>query len=192
MIDQTLIFIRDQINDYFEASIQSKKAVLGHLVNNSGQTNVSEIGLSLINIEEEPALKNKKPYRRISDDEISKIHPPVYLNLYLLVSAYFGDTEENYKEALKNLGRVISFFQAKPVFNHTNSENLNPDIEKVVTELVTMTFEQQNNLWASLGGKYLPSVIYKIRPVEVVRDHVISTGPPIKEIIVKTEEEEED
>jgi hypothetical protein len=192
MIDQTLTFIRDQINDYLEETIQSKKAVLGHVVNLSGQTNVSEIGLTLINIEEEPALKNKSHYRRISDDEISKYHPPVHLNLYLLISAYFGDTEENYREALKNLARVVRFFQAKPVFNQTNSEGLDPSIEKVITEMVTLGFEQQSNLWSALGGKYLPSVIYKIRPVEVARDNTISTGPPIREVIVNPPNEEEE
>lgn len=184
MIDQTLLFLRDQINAYLMEIIQSEKVVLGHLVNINGQINVSEIGLTLINIEEEPALKNKNPYRRVSDDEISKIHPPIYLNLYVLISAYFGDSEENYKEALKNLSRVIRFFQAKPLFNHQNSAGLDPDIEKVLVELVTFSFEQQNNLWASLGGKYLPSVIYKIRPVEIVRESILSSGPPIDEVFV--------
>ncbi len=192
MIDQTLIFIRDQINDYLEETIQSKKAVLGHLVNGSGQTNVSEIGLTLVNIEEEPALKNKTHYRRVSNEEISKFHPPVHLNLFVLVSACFGDTEENYKEALKNLARVVRFFQAKPVFHHNNSHGLDPAIEKVIIEMVTLSFEQQSNLWSSLGGKYLPSVLYKLRPVEVARDVTISTGPPIKEIIIKSEKEEEE
>ncbi|MBE0638615.1 MAG: DUF4255 domain-containing protein [Bacteroidales bacterium] len=191
MIDQTLIFLRDQINSFLMETIQSEKVVLGHLVNMNGQTNVSEIGLTLINIEQESSLKNTNPYRRISDDEISKVHPPIYLNLYVLISAYFGDTEENYKEALKNLSRVIRFFQAKPLFNHQNSAGLDPEIEKVLVELVSLTFEQQNNLWASLGGKYLPSVIYKLRLVEIVRDVMISTGPPIEDVFVNTKEMEE-
>lgn len=191
MIDLALVFLRDQINAYLMETIQTEMVVLGHLVNVNGQTNVSEIGLTLINIEQETALKNTNPYRRVSDDEISKIHPPVYLNLYVLVSAYFGDTEENYREALKNLSRVVRFFQAKPMFNQQNSPGLDPEIEKIVVELVTFSFEQQNNLWAALGGKYLPSVIYKVRPVVIERDMTISTGPPIDEVIVNTKKMEE-
>ncbi len=191
MIDLALVFLRDQINAYLMETIQTEMVVLGHLVNMNGQTNVSEIGLTLINIEQETALKNTNPYRRVSDDEISKIHPPVYLNLYVLVSAYFGDTEENYREALKNLSRVVRFFQAKPLFNQQNSPNLDPEIEKIVVELVSFSFEQQNNLWAALGGKYLPSVIYKIRPVVIERDMTISTGPPIDEVIVNTKRMDE-
>lgn len=186
MIDQALIFLRDQINGYLMEIIHSKKAVIGHIVNQNGQANLNEIGITLVNIEEEPSLKNKNPYTRIDDINIAKINPPVYVNLYVMISAYFGDTEENYKEALKNLARVIRFFQGKPVFTHQNSAGLDPAIEKILVELVSLSFEQQNNLWASLGGKYLPSVIYKVRPVEMFRETPVATGPQIEEVILNT------
>jgi hypothetical protein len=186
MIDQALIFIRDQINDYFMEIIHVKKVVLGHVVNLNGQTNISEIGLTLINIEEEPSLKNKNPYIKISEFDIAKINPPIYLNLYILISAYFGDTEENYKEALKNLSRVVRFFQGKPVFTHQNSPDLDDGIEKILVEMVSLSFEQQNNLWSSLGGKYLPSVIYKIRPIQMMRTGMLDVGPRIEEVILNT------
>jgi hypothetical protein len=192
MIDQTLIFIRDQINDYFMEIIQAKKVVLGHVVNLNGQTNISEIGLTLINIEEEPSLKNKNPYIKISEHDIAKINPPVYLNLYILISAYFGDTEENYKEALKNLSRVVRFFQGKPVFTHQNSPDLDDGIEKILVEMVSLSFEQQNNLWSSLGGKYLPSLIYKVRPVEMIRSGLLAVGPRIEEVILNTAKMEDE
>lgn len=191
MIDQTLIFIRDQINNYLMEIIHSKKVTLGHIVNQNGQTNIGEIGITLINIEEEASLKNKNPYQKIDEQNIAKINPPVYLNLYVLISAYFGDTEENYKEALKNLARVIRFFQGKPVFNHQNSPDIDPAIEKILVEMVSLSFEQQNNLWSSLGGKYLPSVIYKIRPIEMLRETMVASGPRIEEVIVNTAKMEE-
>ncbi len=191
MLDLTLIFLRDQINSYLMGTIQSEKVVIGHLVNANGQNNIGEIGLTLINIEEEPSLKNKYPYHRISDEEIHKIHPPVHLNIYVLVSAFFGDNEESYKEALKNLSRVIRFFQAKPVFNHQNSPELSADVERIFVELYTLNLEQQNNLWASLGAKYLPSVIYKVRYLEIMRSNIVAGGPPIEEVIVNTKEFEE-
>ena len=192
MIDQALIFIRDQINDYFLEIIHAKKVVLGHVVNMNGQTNISEIGLTLINIEEEPSLKNKNPYIKISEFDIAKVNPPIYLNLYILISAYFGDTEENYKEALKNLSRVVRFFQGKPVFTHLNSPELDEGIEKILVELVSFSFEQQNNLWSALGGKYLPSVIYKIRPIQIMRTGMLEVGPRIEEVIVNTAKMEDE
>ena len=192
MIDQALIFIRDQINDYFLEIIHAKKVVLGHVVNMNGQTNINEIGLTLINIEEEPSLKNKNPYIKISEFDIAKINPPIYLNLYILISAYFGDTEENYKEALKNLSRVVRFFQGKPVFTHLNSPELDEGIEKILVELVSFSFEQQNNLWSALGGKFLPSVIYKLRPIEMVRPGMLEVGPRIEEVIVNTAKMEDE
>ena len=192
MIDQALIFLRDQINDYFMEIIHTKKVVLGHVVNQNGQTNVSEIGLTLINVEEESSLKNKNPYLKISEHNIAKINPPVYLNLYILIPAYFGDTEENYKEALKNLSRVVNFFQGKPLFNHENSPGLDEGIEMIHVDLVSLSFEQQNNLWSSLGGKYLPSVIYKVRLLEMVRESMLSSGRRIEEVILKTTKMEDE
>lgn len=187
MIERSLVFLRDQINAYLFGIINSNKVALGHLLNQSGQNNIDEIGLSLINIQEEPSTRNKNPYKKLSDESIAKKNPPIDLNVYVLVTSYFGDTEENYREALKNLSRVVRFFQGKNVFNQQNSPGLDEDIEKIVVELVSLSFEQQNNLWASLGGKYLPSVIYKVRLIEIERDEILSEGPPIEEIEVKSE-----
>jgi hypothetical protein len=36
--------------------------------------------------------------------------------------------------------------------------------------MVSMNFEQVNHLWATLGGKYLPSVLYKVRMVAIEDD----------------------
>jgi hypothetical protein len=45
-----------------------------------------------------------------------------------------------------------------------------------------MNFEQLNHLWGILGGKYLPSVLYKIRRVTVDEEATISEAGFIKEI----------
>ncbi len=37
------------------------------------------------------------------------------------------------------------------------------DIEKLVFEMASITPEQLNNIWGSLGAKYMPSVVYKVR-----------------------------
>lgn len=191
MIEKALVFLRDQINDYLFGIISSNKVVLGHLLDQSGQNNVSELGLSLINIQEEATTKNNPPYKKISDEIIAKKNPPIYLNVYIMITAYFGDTEENYREALKNLSRVVRFFQGKYVFNKDNSPSLDESIEKLLVEPVSLSFEQQNNLWASLGAKYLPSLIFKVRMIEIERDVILSQGPPIEEIEIKTEEMDE-
>lgn len=191
MIEKALVFLRDQINAYLFGIINSNKVALGHLLNQSGQNNVNELAISLINLQEEPVLKNKPPYKKISDVITAKQNPPIHLNLHIMISAHFGDTEENYREALKNLSRVIRFFQGKYLFNHANSPGLDENIEKLLVEMVNLSFEQQNNLWASLGAKYMPSVIFKVRMVEIERDEIISQGRPIEEIEIQTDKMDE-
>ena len=46
------------------------------------------------------------------------------------------------------------------------------------------TFEQQNNLWASLGAKYMPSAIFKIRTMSFIDYEPKMEAPPITEITI--------
>ena len=118
--------------------------------------------------------------------------PPVYLNLYLLFSANFPD---NYDNALIRLSQTIRFFQSKRLFNliNTTSPTIlasandanNPDRDalagmELVVDLYTMTFEQINHLWGSLGGKQIPFVMYKVRLV-VIREPKYTAEPPVIE-----------
>jgi Pvc16 N-terminal domain len=45
-----------------------------------------------------------------------------------------------------------------------------------------MSFEQTNHLWSVLGGKYFPSVMYKVRQVTLNEDVTISESGFIKEV----------
>lgn len=116
--------------------------------------------LTLINIEEENSLKNNYPEQQIGASRVTQL-PALFLNLYLLFSANFT----KYEEALKHIGYVIRFFQASKPFAIDD-----PDAGqryKVTLTLHHIGFENLNNLWTVLGGKYLPSVLYKARLVMV-------------------------
>ena len=95
--------------------------------------------------------------------------------LYVLFSVNRDYTDD----ALRYLSYVMQFFQHKNVFSPQNSPGLFTDtmlpVQQISSELVTLNFEQVNHLWASLGGKYLPSVLYKIRQV-VIDDRFVQNG----------------
>jgi hypothetical protein len=55
-------------------------------------------------------------------------------------------------------------------------------IEKLVVELHQLNFEQQNNLWAVLGAKYLPSVLYKVRAISIQEGQTKDQQTPITTI----------
>ena len=48
--------------------------------------------------------------------------------------------------------------------------------------LYTPTFEELNYVWGTLGGRQLPSVIYKIQLIEIDRNELLGTGKLITEI----------
>lgn len=149
----------------------------------------NKIVISLVNIREEKALKNG-PFSRRNDATLRTeyFNPPVFLNLYLLISA----SQSSYNNALIYLSRIVAFFQAKNVFTHENTVPINAGADvpaselmdefKLILELYSPSFEEQNHIWGTLGGKQLPAVMYIARLVEVKRNVEAPTGGIVEEI----------
>ncbi|GJL83497.1 MAG: hypothetical protein DHS20C01_31310 [marine bacterium B5-7] len=138
--------------------------------------------VSVVNIAEEAAFKNAAHYERIGAETRYR-NAPVFLNLYVLFSANY----ENYDTALRRLSQVITFFQGKNTFTLKNSPvpEFSDDATelRLILELFALTFEQVNYLWASLGGKQMPFVLYKLRLVRIQADRTQATSPVIEEIV---------
>lgn len=141
----------------------------------------NKIVCSLVNLEEEKVLKNGPTYT-VKNGVTKQHNPIIYLNLYILFSS---TKSENYLLGLADLSRVITFFQGKNVFDHSNTQGLPEQIEKVIFDIHTLNFEYLNHLWGILGGKYYPSVLYKARliPIEAQAGTLTSviTGIETKE-----------
>jgi hypothetical protein len=138
--------------------------------------------LSLVNIEEEATMKNRPHYTRANVNDIAYQNPPIFLNLYMLATAYY----DLYENSLKRLSDVIQFFQSKSVFSVRNSPfnpaNSNEENIEIFLEMYSMTFEQLNHLWGSLGGKQWPSVLYKVRLVRITDNRITGLGTVIEKI----------
>lgn len=175
MIDKTLTFLLNALNDYFETS-DEPKVVLSNIVAQDGSADHlpgNSILLTLVNVEEEKVLKSQTPYIKESNGSISKINPEIKINLSVLFSANFS--HKNYDQALKYLSGILRFFQARNVFDHQNSPTLDPEIDKLILELITPSFEQLNHMWGFLGAKYMPSVMYKVRMLTIQESKVIES-----------------
>jgi hypothetical protein len=88
----------------------------------------------------------------------------------LLLSANFQ--QSNYEEGLGLLSAAISFFQYTAVLNHQNTPELDSSVEKLVFEIVNLNIQELSQIWGIHGGKYLPSVLYKVRTVTISEDIV--------------------
>lgn len=133
------------------------------LVIGSPTSTIDEIKhmVSVVNIQEEPSMKNIPNTRYSSDSQTYiKKNPKVVLNYYLMFSHVAPDFNDiQYQNGLIMVQNVINLFQKDRVI-------VLEDDTKVVFELYSPSFEQLNQIWSINGGKYHPSVIYKARVFE--------------------------
>lgn len=177
MIYETLQILKEQIETYFTEVGLGKIVVLENIALwESGSTNASKVEdkvvITLLKLEEEVTLKNI-PSLKIKDNKTEYKNPPVHLNIYLLISANC----DTYDKSLRSISRVIQFFQGKKVFtsgntiyNRTNVALDVLDYFKFIVELYTPGFEEMNHVWGTLGGRQLPSVIYRVQLVQIEQD----------------------
>ncbi len=185
MLDHTLSFLLAQVNDHLGTRYPSKEphAVLSGLSTLEGTAPpeiVNRVVMSLINIEREGAAGSTGVPVRTESGAFVRTSQALNLNLYVLVSASFGD----YVEALKLLSAVLGYFQGKPVFNAQSAAAFPKGLDRLTMEIVNLDIQQLNNVWGNFGGKYLPSVLYKARMFTLQEGWVIEQVPPISDIEV--------
>lgn len=181
MIDKTFDFILDELNGFLGIRYPSSEphVVLSNPSNQDGTVPPqieNKLILSLVNIEREAAAAVSAMQLRPQNGEYVRINPPLNLNVYVLVSAYFGN---NYAEALKFLSSAMGFFQGKPVYRREDAPEFPRGLEKLSLEMVNLNFQDLNNLWGNLGGKYLPSVVFKARMLTIQEGWVAERVPEI-------------
>jgi hypothetical protein len=174
MIQEALSCLTDEINLYFRSKlkINEDKAVLSGILSADGSVAIREenkIIITLVNVEKETINGN---------NAIPNVAVPLNINLYVLFSAYFS--AGNYSEALRFLSFVMGYLQQKNVFNRSNTPQMDSHIVKLVFEMENLSTERMNNLWASLGAKYMPSVLYKMRMLTIDGSIVREYRPLVK------------
>jgi len=189
MIYETLQILKEQLETYFDSVGLGKIIVLDNIALwESGSDDASRIDgkvvMTLLKLEEETTLKNIPNYK-IKDGKTEYRNPPVHLNLFLLISANC----ESYDKSLRSISKTIQFFQGKKVFNSANTvynrNNVSFDVFdqfRFVLELYTPSFEELNNVWGILGGRQLPSVIYRIQLIQIEQDKILQSSELITQI----------
>lgn len=187
MIHEALKFISDEVNRYLSlklGSVTDPRLVLGNVAklseNDQGGGNnplSNRAILTLVNIEEDRVSRSPDNYRRVGD-AIQYRNPKVFINLYCL----FSVNRTNYDVSLEWLNYIIQFFQYRNVFTHGNSPLLHEKIDQLVLDMTSMNLEQLNQLWGVMGGKYYPSVLYKMRLIAIEDDTPEASGDLIREI----------
>lgn len=179
MISQFITFLKEDIN----AFVVQKKGVSNSFVNFSNLNNVLEnnlaidnkIIISIVNIEEEKLLKTPDNYVKIYNDVDKNIvdrvdyrKPPVWLNIICLFT-YYTKSAEDYN-GIDLLSHVVQYFQSRPLIDSVTAvvpTNFPNEFESIRSEFVSLNYEQTNYLWGLFGGKYHPSVVYKLKSIPI-------------------------
>lgn len=103
--------------------------------------------------------------------------PPVHIVLSVMVAANFSG--RHYPDALKFLSNAISFFQRHPVFDHKTTPDLDERIERLVLDIENLSITDLSNLWGIVSGKYVPSILYKVRMITFDAHDVTARVPAV-------------
>ncbi|MEM6380597.1 MAG: DUF4255 domain-containing protein [Bacteroidota bacterium] len=184
MIDHVLSTLVGDLNSYLMRRLESDESVveLSALVNLDGSVafrGQNKILCSLVAVQQDRSTYN------VPLSKTSLKNPPVQLNLFVLFSAYYQAA--NYREALKSLSSVIAFFQGKQVFTPQNTPGLHQSAEKIAVELFNFDLKELSHFWTAFGVKHLPSVLYRLRLVNVTEDMVLLDLPEITSFSTKDE-----
>ena len=182
MIDGAIGALASQLNQFYRRTLALSEDIVevSNLVDGDGAvapTAENKIVLLLVNIERDTTPQRGGASGYSGLDRIAGSGHPVYLNLYVLVAANFGG--KNYVEALKHLSHAIAFFQKQPVFDRHSAPDMDRRVDRLVLDIENLSIQDLSNLWGALGGKYLPSVLYKVRMVAISGDDVVAQVPRI-------------
>lgn len=163
MIYEALSCVTEDINNNLKRKLQinEDKMILSGIVNQDGSIAVpgeNKMLVTLVNVEKETA---RTSVSNTGAGMYNTASSGVCINLYVLFSAYF--TSNNYAQALRFLSYTIAFIQSKNTFTAQNTPALDNSISKLAFELESPGSDRLNNMWATLGAKYMPSVLYKVR-----------------------------
>jgi hypothetical protein len=191
MIVEAMTLLLRQLNEYIAqvdgsagAPVQAVWGNIAHLDRAEVATELdNHLVLSLVNLEEERALKNGRVAATLSAGDVGYTNRPFHLNLFLLFTANY----RNYGTALRRLAQVLTFFQGKQKFTFGNSPGANPPQGGIVEfslamDLLSLSFEEVNHLWAFLGARQSPSAIFRGRLVVVSDQRLLDTAARIQDL----------
>jgi len=167
MIGDVLVFLRDKLDAHLCAEYASgpNDPVSDKVVFVEGDKldplmlPPGAVSILLINVSEERVLRSADPYvRRNENGEPLRVMPDVRLVLHVLFVARF----KQYDAGWQHLSKIIEYLQSKRTFQRDAHPELPASVEKLVVELFTLEFAQQNEVWSALRTAYHPSLLYRI------------------------------
>ncbi|MEG1543955.1 MAG: DUF4255 domain-containing protein [Tannerellaceae bacterium] len=166
MIKKILTYYASRLNEYLSALHRQPEGMVEvGFIGNSAEIKPNKMVVTLISVERETASGISAPVRRTMEG-YTRMTPPLLLNLNIMLAAVYD--EKRYAESLSVLSDSLKFVQSVPRF----------DIDSVdySIEIVSLSTQDANNIWTTLGGQYYPSVMCKIRRLLIDAEEITASG----------------
>ena len=192
MIGAALTYLRDEVNTHLQDGNTGSEQPLVVFTagDNTDSLNIQSmrINLLVVNVEEERELRRANPYY---DERNQRINPDIPLTLSVLFIARFND----YPTSWNYLTDIIRFFQSNPILertgnNHGSQNQLPEGIESLKCELISLNFQQQNEVWGALRITQHPALLYKIKLITLRDQRPQSSEKPPQQIVVNLMDKE--
>jgi hypothetical protein len=152
----------------------------------------STLLLSIVNIEEDKTLRNNSLYKEHvpNSSTVEKFKKPAQHLVFSLLFTSYNRDQGKYSEGLEKLEYVMKYLQNNNVYYYDNlnlfeetevSESVAKLLNKIILDLVTLKSEQLNQMWSYLGSRYMPSVLYTMRLIQIQKEDNL----PVARVIEK-------
>jgi len=160
VIGAALNFMRRELNAVFRQLQDDPRDVvaLGGLAGAQGagmdETN-NRLLLSLLHLRQDTTFRNQRVKARAGEPA----RPPISIVLHTVFVSNYTD----YQTGLDLLADVIGILQARPVFDHATSPDLDPRIERLELAMLNLEYSELSHAWGLLRTDFRPSAFYEVR-----------------------------
>lgn len=173
MIDLTISAFSLLLSDYLKKVFKLNEdiVILTPLINQEKSIVSNKIHVFLTNIERETGSGIKFGQQK-SGNYYKAGGPSWQLNLYMMIAAVFN--EKQYEESLVLMSAVTMFLQSNNTFLIPNTN------ASIHVEPVNLSFSELSNLWSICGNMYYPSLLCKLRTLNIDAEEIKHFGKVIR------------
>ena len=131
--------------------------------------------VSLLNLERETSGGISCSVQRTAEGGYVRMQPSLQFNLNVMIAAVYD--ERQYAESLSVLSDTLRFIQS-----HLSFEL---DGTTYTVEVINLTSQDMNNLWSLMGSQYYPSVVVKVRHININTEEIASSNTAINNPVVE-------
>ncbi len=181
VIDAALSLTAQRLNGHLAGRFEAAEdlVVLAPLTDPEGKPSDitrNRLALFVTNIAEDP-MPRRSQAQRVSVVGRATQSPPLHLDIYAMLAA--AHDPNIYSEGLKMLSAALMFFQTYPVMTPQNTPDMPRDMQQLSFEISNLRPEEMGQMWGNLGGRYVPSVMFKIRTITLTTGAIKSISPTI-------------